>query len=251
MPEGPEDVLELVRRAPLSFVGTVTRLGDTRMAEVPADERTAVVQVDTVLHAPDAFKKLAGSEVTVQLSDELDPPAVGDAAAFFANGMVYGQGLAVQEVGRLPADAVQQHVSLAATSADAMPFSALQRDLGDEDMVAHADEADAVVVGVVVGLEETGGDRSSEHNPDWWRAQLDVGYVEQGEVAPGGRIAVLYPNSLDFRWYKAPKPKASQEGMWILHATEGALTEWAPFQILHPDDYQPAQKLETLQAARR
>lgn len=62
---------------------------------------------------------------------------------------------------------------------------------------------------------------------------------------------MLYPNSRDFRWFRAPKPQASQEGMWFLHATEGALAEWAPFQILHPDDYQPVQKLETLQAARR
>ncbi|MER7540525.1 hypothetical protein ABTX77_37995 [Streptomyces sp. NPDC097704] len=255
----PEDVRELIRKAPLSFVGTVTRLGDARVADVPVDERTAVVQVDAVLHAPDAFKKLAGSEVTVQLSAELDPPAVGDAAAFFTDGTVYGRGLAVHEVGRLPADAVQPHLSRAARTADAMPFSALERDIEDEDMVTHADEADAVVIGVVVGLEQAGrrqagGEQAgvedvSEHTPNWWLAQLDVGHVEQGDVAEGP-ITVLYPNSRDFRWFQAPKPHASQEGMWFLHATEGALAEWAPFQILHPDDYQPVQKLETLQARR-
>ncbi|SES49282.1 hypothetical protein SAMN04487983_107719 [Streptomyces sp. yr375] len=260
MPEGPEGVLDLVRRTPLSFLGTVTRLGDTRLAEVLADERTAVVQVSTVLHAPDAFKKLAGSEVTVQLSDELDPPAVGDAAAFFTEGTTYGEGLAVREVGRLPADAVAPNVSGVARSADSMPFSALQRDIEDEGMVAHADEADAVVVAVVVGLEQAGGEpggggrarerRFSEHAPDWWRARLDVAHVEQGELAPGP-LTVLYPNSRDFHWHDVPKPQASQEGMWLLHSTEGTLAEWAPFQILHPDDYQPVQKLEALQAARR
>ncbi|MET3988083.1 hypothetical protein [Streptomyces sp. PvR034] len=255
----PEDVRELIRKAPLSFVGTVTRLGDARVADVPVDERTAVVQVDAVLHAPDAFKKLAGSEVTVQLSAELDPPAVGDAVAFFTDGTVYGRGLAVREVGRLPAEAVQPHLSHAARSADAMPFSALERDIEDEDMVTHADEADAIVIGVVVGLERAGrgpagGERAgvedvSEHAPDWWLAHLDVGHVEQGEVAEGP-LTVLYPNSRDSRWFQAPKPRASQEGMWILHATEGALAVWAPFQILHPDDYQPMQKLDTLQARR-
>ncbi|MER5427716.1 hypothetical protein [Streptomyces sp. NPDC002588] len=246
----PEDVTELVRKAPLSFLGTVTRLGDARMANVPADERTAVVQVDEVLHAPDAFRRLAGSEVTVQLSDEIDPPVVGEAAAFFTRGTVYGEGLAVAEVGRLPADAVQEHVSLAARTADAMPFSAVQRDIAATDMVAHADEADAVVVGTVVALEQMGGEPSTEHAPDWWRAQLDVGYVEQGELSPGP-VSVLYPNSLDFRWYEVPKPKAQQEGMWILHATEGDLSKWAPYQLLHPEDRQPVQKLETLQSARR
>ncbi|MFE2285240.1 hypothetical protein ACFXDJ_13815 [Streptomyces sp. NPDC059443] len=261
----PEDVRDLIRQAPLSFVGTVTRLGDARVADVPVDERTAVVQVDAVLHAPDAFKKLAGSEVTVQLSAEIDPPAVGDAAAFFTNGTVYGKGLAVQEIGRLSADAVQPHLSRAARTADAMPFSALERDIEDEDMVTHAGEADAVVIGVVVGLEQVArgraggegpggegeqGEHVSEHAPNWWLARLDVSHVEEGEAAEG-RLTVLYPNSRDFRWYQAPKPHASQEGMWFLHATEGALAQWAPFQILHPDDYQPVQKLEALQAARR
>ena len=111
MPDGPEDVLGLVRRTPLSFLGTVTRVGDTRLAEVPAGERMAVVKVDTVLHAPDAFTRLGGGEVTIQLSDDLDLPAVGDAAAFFTDGLAYGEGLAVREVGRLPADAVAPNVS--------------------------------------------------------------------------------------------------------------------------------------------
>ncbi|MFD7322240.1 hypothetical protein ACFV9D_14330 [Streptomyces sp. NPDC059875] len=250
MPEGPEDVRTLIQRSRLSFVGTITQLGHARLTDVPVDERTAVVQVDTVLHAPDAFQKLAGSEVTIQLSGDLDPPAVGDAAAFFTDGMVYGEGLAVTEVGRLPADTVQENISMVARTADAMPFSALQRDIADEDMVTHAAEADAVVVGVVVGLEQMAADQPSEHDPDWWRARIEVSAVEQGQVEPGP-VDVLYPNSLDFRWYKAPKPKASQEGMWILHATEGALREWAPFQILHAGDHQPVQKVDTLQAARR
>ncbi|KOV72600.1 MULTISPECIES: hypothetical protein [unclassified Streptomyces] len=251
----PEDLSELVRKAPLSFLGTVVRLGDSRVASVPADDRTAVVRVAEVLHAPDALKRLGGSEVTVRLSDDLEPPAVGDAAAFFADGAVYGEGLAVREVGRLPADAVQPHVARAARTADAMPFTAVERDIQDADMVAHADEADAVVVGVVVGLREAdpgaaADERVSEHAPEWWLARIDVGHVEQGPVAPG-QLTVLFPNSRDFRWFDAPKPQAAQQGMWFLHTTEGALAELAPFQILHPDDYQPVQRLETLQAARR
>ncbi|GGS83459.1 MULTISPECIES: hypothetical protein [Streptomyces] len=251
----PEDLSELVRRTPLSFLGTVVRLGDSRVASVPADDRTAVVRVFEVLHAPDALRRLAGSEVTVQLSGDIDPPAVGDAAAFFTDGAVYGEGLAVREVGRLPADTVRPFVTRAARTADAMPFTPVERDLRDEAMVAHADEADAVVVGVVVGLRQADGgaapgERVSEHAPDWWLAEIDVEYVEQGNMTPGP-LVVLYPNSRDLRWYDAPKPQPSQQGMWLLHTTEGALARWAPFQIVHPDDYQPAQRLDTLRAARR
>ncbi|MFI6849602.1 hypothetical protein OG535_03925 [Kitasatospora sp. NBC_00085] len=263
MPDGtpaatPESVPDLVRQAPLSFVGRVTRLGGTPLAAVTADERTAVVQVDEVLHAPDAFRRLAGSEVTVQLSAGLAPPAVGDRAAFFTKGAVYGEGLAVDEVGRLPADDVQPHLTLAATTADAMPFSAVLRGIRDEDMTTHAGEADAVVIGTVVGLEKLPGNEGrpiSEHDPDWWRAQLDVSHVESGDVPPG-RLSVLYPNSRDIHWYRVPKPSPGQQGMWILHATEGAddesaaLRDAARFQLLHPDDCQPTRMLAVLQERR-
>ncbi|MEU6238584.1 hypothetical protein [Kitasatospora sp. NPDC047058] len=247
----PEDVVDLVRQAPLSFLGRVVRLGGTLPPGVAADERTAVVQVGEVLHAPDAFRRLAGSEVTVRLTPELDVPAVGDTAAFFVNGAEYGEGLAVAEVGRLPADSVQEHVTRAATTADAMPFSSVQRGIRDERTADHAGEADAVVLGTVVALEDVPDEAGplSEHSPDLWRAQIAVEHVESGEVA-GARTAVLYPNSRDIHWSRIPKPQAGQRGLWFLHAAEPALRDVAPFQLLDADDYQPARMLAVLQERR-
>ncbi|MQS10916.1 hypothetical protein F7Q99_01125 [Streptomyces kaniharaensis] len=241
--------MELIRRAPLSFVGTVTRIGGTSLVAVPADlkeEYTAVVKVNEVLHAPDDFRQLAGSEVTVQLASSLE---VGDTRAFFTQGMVYGESLGLIELERLPAEAVQRHVSMAATTADEMPFSALQREIRDQDIAQHAEDADAVVVGAVGGLEEVGLAAFSEHDPQWWRAKIDVSIVERGDVAPG-RIDVLYPSSADRRWHRVPKPQPGQEGLWFLHVTGGDLHAEAPFQLLHPYDYQPMQKLAVLQGRR-
>ena len=89
----------------------------------------------------------------------------------------------------------------------------------------------------------------SEHDPDWWQATLEVQHVERGTVEPGP-MSVLYANSLDVQWRAAPKPKASQEGLWILHATAGQLAEVARFQIVHPEDYQPVQSLDALRVRR-
>ena len=36
-------------------------------------------------------------------------------------------------------------------------------------------------------------------------------------------------------------------GMWILHAAEGSLSEFAPFQLLHEMDLQPSLNLNLLQ----
>ncbi|GHF83579.1 hypothetical protein GCM10018790_71540 [Kitasatospora xanthocidica] len=247
-----ERLTELVRQAPLSFRGTVTRIGGTSLAAIPVEdrnERTAVVKVDEVLHAPAAFRQLAGSEVTVQLAPDADLLSVGDSAAFFTQGLVYGEGLGVTEIGRLPAGAVQRHVALAATTADELPFSSVQRTIRNQDIAAHAASADAVVLGSVVGLEDLGLPAYSEHAPHWWRATIEVSHVETGPVEPG-RIAVLYPSSEDIRWRQVPKPQAGQLGLWLLHATRGELEHEGPYQLLDGDDYQPAQKLAVLQEGR-
>ncbi|MFD9127413.1 hypothetical protein [Kitasatospora sp. NPDC059571] len=248
-PANHEELTELVRRAPLSFTGTVTRIGDTSLGAVPVEARnelTAVVRVEEVLHAPEAFRQLAGSEVTVQLAAEAGPMEVGDAAAFFTRGMVYGEGLGVSEVARLPVGAVLGRISMAAASADELPFSAVQRTIRNEDIAAHAAEADAVVVGAVSGLEDLELTDFSEHAPRWWRATVNVSIVERGAVEPGP-ATFLYPSSTDIRWRQVPNPNAGQEALWLLHSTEGSnLAEYAPFRLLHHDDVQPVQKLAVL-----
>jgi hypothetical protein len=75
---------------------------------------------------------------------------------------------------------------------------------------------------------------------------LHAVHVVRGPIAPDSEVKVLYANSLDVRWRDAPKPKASQDGLWVLHATKGERAQMAPFQILHPTDFQPPQSLQAL-----
>lgn len=240
-----EQIKELMRQAPLSFVGTVEHLGAATMGDIPVDERTAVVRVDQVLHAPNALAALDGQRVTVQLSADVPPPAVGETHAFFAQGLAFGESIAVTEVGRLPFTDVEPRLTAAAEVGGSRVFGDLESELADEGLRAHAQEADAVVVGDVTALTAVGGHGGSEHDPNWWQATIDVQHVERGDVAQGA-IQVLYPNSMDVRWHAAPKPRPGQHGVWMLHATAGDLREAAPFQILHPEDFRPVQSLEAL-----
>jgi hypothetical protein len=237
-------ITTLLRQSAISFTGTVERLGASSVADLPVDSRTGLVHVDQVLHAPDAFAKLAGSTVTVQFASDAEPPAPDERLALFTNATAFGQNLAVAEVGRLPATAVEQRVALAAGAGQA-PLADLQTRIEADQLREHADGAEAVVVGRVLGLAKAGQPTYSEHDPDYWRATMEVQHVERGNV-PAGPLNVLYANSQDVRWRHAPKPRAGQDGMWILHATDGALRELAPFQLVHPEDYRPLQHLEAL-----
>ena len=190
-------------------MGTIEHLGAATMRNVPIGERTAVVRVDYVLHAPSAFVGLEGQRITLQLAADKDLPTVGDTAAFFAEGLAFDESIAVAEVGRLPVDAVMGHVTQAMEAGKPGAFAALLSQIEAQSARAHADSADAVVVGRVTKLERAFGPVTSEHDADWWKATLEVYHVEKGDVAPG-EVVVLYPNSIDVRWRQAPKPKASQ-----------------------------------------
>lgn len=241
-----EAITRFLREAAFSFTGTVEHVGAAQMKGGPIDDQTAVVKVDQVLHAPDAFAQLAGSTVTLQPSEGAEPLEVGKQLVFFANGVAFGESLSLAEVGRLGVDEIQPHAAMAAAGGAATPLQALQSRADEETMREHAEGAAAVVLARVTGLERALGSPVREHDADWWRATLHVVHAEKGNIADDAEIKVLYANSLDVRWQSGPKPKASQNGLWILHATEGELQALAPYVILHPEDFQPPQRIESL-----
>ncbi len=248
----PEPSLkELLAASSLAFAGTVRAVGESAVEGVEPDDRTAVVEVDAPLQGPPAIDLSPGSSVTVQMSPDLPPLGAGDRATFFADPLVYGETLAVAEVGRTGAEAPP---AAGARASAETPMSALEEareELGREALLEHARTADAVVRGHVTGLEAVATDRlPHEHDPQWWIATLLVDVVERGTIPgvgeEGGEVRVLYANSLDRRWRSWPKPKAGQGGMWILHRPADARAGMADFEICHPEDLQPSLELDLL-----
>jgi hypothetical protein len=241
-----EAIRQLLEKSSFSFIGTVEQVGAATMTNLPVDARTAVVNVDHVLDAPPAFGQMEGHRVTVQLAPNVDPPSAGQALAFFTQGLAFGDSLAVAEIGRLPVEDVEPHATAAMQAGlKAGAFAGIRGNMRRDALRAHATGSNAVVVGRVIKIEKSVASSGSEHDPDWWRATIDVRHVERGNI-PTGPVEVLYPNSMDVRWHGVPKPKASSEGVWILHATEGALRDAAPFQLVDEDDYQPVDQLDAI-----
>lgn len=238
-------VVKLLKQSSLSFVGTVEHLGASTMTDVPIDNRTAVVRVDQVLRAPDAFTSLAGTPITVQLAAKPALPKEGEQYAFFTNGLAFGASIAVTEVGRLSAAEVAPHLARAAAVGGGA-FEDLQAEVEADQFREHAKDAAAVVLGRVTGLAKAGTASLSEHDPDWWIATVAAYEIVRGRGLKPGDIDVLYANSLDVQWHNSPKPKAGQEGMFLLHATGKPVSSLAKYQILHPEDLQPVQHLDAL-----
>jgi hypothetical protein len=218
------------------------------VAGIPVDDRTVIVQVDEMLAGPADLQIPAGSQVTVQLAPELPPLGVGDRAAFFSNGLAYGENIAVAETGRMP---LEQGLVAAASGDLTAAIEKASTDLVQDDVFRHAQAVPVIVLGQVVSLTAAPHPASpGEHDPNWWIATLAVDRVVKDDVgrAAGDTLAVLYANSLDIRWSESPKPKAAQSGLWLLHETAEDNRGLAPVQMLHPIDLQPSLQLEFLQA---
>src|SRR5437660_10020237 len=98
LPQATDNQAALVKQSSIIFAGTVSQVAATSFAGVPKSAQTIVVRVDTVLKKPAAVSLKKGDDVTVEVKD---PAAFqnGTQATFYADGWIFGAGVAVKELG--------------------------------------------------------------------------------------------------------------------------------------------------------
>ena len=242
----------LAQEARFVFKGTVQKLKAATMREIPVDDRTVVVRVDEVIHAPEVLSHYAGQNITVLLAGKKKFKK-GQQAVFYTNGLVFGDSVAVQavdhhDVGKMPA---------AMTVADSDPV----KNLAARDIQARFTTADIVCSGRVTSVrvpsdfvaaksaglaEPTVEGLISEHDPVWRIGEIQVDQVHQG-THKGKTAEVRFPSSQDVMWHDAPKFQPGQEGFFILHKSEkvkvaakaAPTKDTGEYVAFHPVDFQP------------
>lgn len=228
------------------FQGTVVAARAANLAAVEVDDLTAIVRVDRVLRAPTAMEGIAGREITIQLRA---PAAVGSTAVFQANGWLYGDSLAVVEVGArrkpeaevAPGIAAEHvHESAAAVDRAARFRTALK---------ARADQASTVVIGRVTGVAARQAaegvaveGRRSEHDPQWAVATVEVDTAVKGR--PSKTIEVMFASSEDVMWRNAPKLAVGQKAVMLLQKGAPEVEDKRAHAVLDELDVQPADTAE-------
>ena len=206
----------LVKQSDIIFIGTVTQVGAVAVPEVPVSDRTVVVHVDQVLEKPAAVALGAGDSVTVEAAQpgSLKP---GSQATFYTTGWIFGQGVAVREVGH----ELGHSPVVAAEQQEAVARARLE--MNDADLRAHIQKAAMVVAGRVeqvrpaeLAAAPAQRTRISEHDPQWQEAIIQVQDGIKGAQA-GERVVVRFPTSLDVAWVGTPKFTVGQEGTFLLH----------------------------------
>jgi len=231
--------------SPFIFTGRIRRRRDATLSLVDVSELDAVVAVERVLRRPESVVDFSGQDITLrgESAVELEDDRI---ALFAADGWLYGESLALIEVARMD----ERQGNAEKRIKDAEQRAAV------EALRNRLRRADLVVVARVETTSPRGGKElppTSEHDPLWWEAFLDVESVEQGK-APR-QLRVLYPSSLDEYWYESPKFAAGDEGVFLLQRDQ---KELGPAQYrargytaLDPSDFHPRERLDELRALLR
>ena len=241
-----ELIENLVRQSQFIFRGTIRELNAATMPDVPITEGTAIVNVSAVFTAPPQLGDYSGRDITIQLRPARDAKA-GLEAAFFTSSWMYGDSLAVLEVGHIRGG--QDNDELRRLIAD------VELGLSDRKLEDRIAQAELVILGRVVNTAPQMEYRQTmpitEHDPDWWEATILVESLEQGK--PGREsITVLYPNSMDEMWIDSPKFPEGQYGIWILQRDQQekgwSNMRLAGYTALDPLDFQPASQVDRIRA---
>jgi hypothetical protein len=200
------------------FTGTVKKLEASNVPHVKDSNRTAIVSVDDVLSdLPKALSGVKGQEVTVELNKSLAdaPLKVGQKLVFSTQGHVYGEKIAVREVGDR-AEPPQANARVVPEASNA----ALRRQVTQAAAVVTGTVEEIRPVSTAKIMEAAGKAVGpvhviSEHDPDWHAAVIKVDTVEKG-VPNQKRVVVLFPQSRDIAWRSAPKFTKDQKGTWML-----------------------------------
>jgi len=188
---------------------------------------------------------LKGATVTVQLKEPGSLKA-GTTATFFTTGWLYGENVALKEVSHTTADLNAQSLQ--------KQVAALQARTSDQKLQSRIQSSAMVFAGKVVAsrpLQAEGGRTNSEHDPDWWTADVEVQSLLKGPPSAAKRVSLLFAHSNDVMWFRSPKLKEGQQGIWIASEYKpGGLfpLERAPLlAVVSPLDYQPSVERDRIQ----
>lgn len=219
----------LARESRFVFSGSVDATRRSSLSIVPGGPGTVVTRVEDIYLAGDDLRDQRDQLVTVIVADEA--PGVGDRFIFFTNPILFGETMAVHEVGR-----VRQPDDVAAL---ARLMEKTEIEMADEELRRHVGTAEAIVAGRVQSIRQlstVNADTMGEHDPDWWAATIRVARTLKGDV--GAQVDVRFPTGRDRRWFQVPRLRERNEGVFLLHR-DGEDHDGVHLALLHPDDFIP------------
>jgi hypothetical protein len=220
----------LARESRFVFSGLVDGSGRSSLSILAGGPGTIVARVEDIHIAGADLRNQRDRLVTIVAADAA--PDAGDRFVFFTNPIMFGETMAVREVGRIgqPDDAEALERLMEKTEIE----------MADEQLRDHIASTEAIIEGRVRSIRDlstVSADTKGEHDADWWAATIRVARKLKGDV--GAEVDVRFPTSRDRRWFEVPRLREGDEGVFLLHR-DGEDHDGVYLALLHPDDFMPS-----------
>jgi len=242
MPTSSAELSRFVEEAGFIFRGRVTGKR-TPAAQDSTAQQTVTAQIEEILLSTDVLRGLLGGMVTV-ISEHAASMEDDASFLFFTNCVVLADRVVVREVG---------HVT--ASREAGREVADVLKEAAERPIRERVVTADLIVEGHVTasGPADPKAIQKSEHDPNWWIAHVAVeSVIKSGGKAPKA-VEVLFANSKDIAWYKAPKLHEGLRGIFLLHPVKK--TDRPPridrtiYQATGPLDFLPTERLPEVKRA--
>jgi hypothetical protein len=234
---------DLTQESGFVFEGEVQKLGASSATGYPASAETAIVKVTQIVKTTPSLEGYSGQEVTVHLQAPVSLKE-GQRAVFFTHGTHYGDGLVVAELGHHAQGAGE----MAAELNPALEATRLH------DLTQRTAQAELVITGVASAPKRHAHPaidgtwhRVSEHAADWHVTTVTVESVEKGDHKEKTKD-VYFAASTDIAWYRSPKIKEGDRGVWLLHHRDHRGHAVPGLAVTHPLDFRPAEEAELVRS---
>jgi hypothetical protein len=209
----PEKLDKLVAGASLIFKGKIVLL-HTATTDESDVTNTGVVTVTEVIEAPESFPSISGQQVTVRVTD-INKVKVGEERLFFTDPYWIGESIGVREIGSvMKGDKLYENKDISSLIKQGRDKQ------GDEQLGKTLKGARLVVTGKVVKISEPEGKIriGTEHDPEWKEAEIQIDETLKGTADK--TVKILFASSKDVMFFKAPKFKEGDEGIFIIQQTD-------------------------------
>ena len=229
------EVSQLVDQAGFIFRGRVISrdADDSTDSNVPGHSVT--VEVEEILLSAPVLSTFAGKQATMVAEETANE--VGSEFIFFTRVLALSSELKIGELGRLSVS--RGNVDQVAQAVHDAAERPLQKNLASAEMIIVAH----VIASQKIDVPER---RQSEHDPEWWIAEVRVEAVLKG-TKDLQDLKVLFANSKDIAWYLSPKLHEGVRGILLLRRAtdveELPKRIRAAYAATHPLDLQPLESL--------
>jgi hypothetical protein len=220
------------------FVGTVPSPGGDRTG----GDSGILVTVDEIYFQKGTFEDQTGRQVEVLGAT---PLREGSRYVLYTEPVRFGDRVTVRLIDAAGAESRQQGAATKQEVSEAFVRHEIEQ---------RAALAELVVVGTVstVGPLERARAPESEHDPAFYVARVKVDRALKGRP-PSGEVEFAFAMSRDVQWYRSPKFRPGERGVFILQRPEPEVArlgvERQRYAILNQADFRPAAQIPLAEAA--